>query len=673
MKLVSRKVPKNLEEETVSLLPEDPEDMWHAYNLILPGDIIHAHAIRKVVTTSNTGSTASERVHTELAIKVKSTFFDPVISSLRVSGTVTAENPHVTLGSHHTLDLEVNRPFTIIKPDGWDSIAKATLQETLSDDKDGAVAAVVMQEGLANICLITQFRTVLKVRVESVIPKKRDLASDQDAGMRRFYEKTLSTLLRTMDFTQSRPLLLASPGFVAGDFKQYIANQGRDKADKVLTAVAKQATVVHTNSGHVHSLNEVLKSPEVLAKMKDMKFARETQYVDQFFDMLKLDDGRAWYGTSAVEKAVNDGAVGPGGGVLLVNNSLFRSEDLATRKKYVAMVEKVRSDGGEARILSSDHESGQRLTMLGDIAAILNYPMLDLDDDDDDADEHDDDEHDKDTKQEMEPLMSRKMASKLALNSTRKLNSGYEIPLLGFGVYQTPLEQATDVCKKALEIGYRHIDSASGYHNQGESAASISASGIPRSEVFFTTKIPVRKFPLGYENAHKLVDIALEETKLDYLDLVLIHAPYGGPDARKDELEEYIKELEAERGEGKGGVISVGQWEVHPWLTRPDIVKWCQDRNIAVEAYCPIVRGERFGEPKIKALAEKYGKTEAQILLRWSLQRGLVPLVKSVTPSRILENTQLYDFELTAEEVEDVATTDYSPCAWDPTVETLDK
>lgn len=320
-------------------------------------------------------------MHTDLAIKVKSTFFDPVISALRVSGTVAAENPHVTLGSHHTLDLEVNRAFTVIKPDGWDSIAKAALQESLADDKDGAMAAVVMQEGLANICLITQFRTVLKVRVESVIPKKRDLASDQDAGMRRFFEKTLSTLVRTMDFSESRPLLLASPGFVAADFKQYIENQGRDKADKVLTAVAKQATVVHANSGHVHSLNEVLKSPEVLAKMKDMKFAREAQYVDQFFDMLKLDDGRAWYGTSAVEKAVNDGAVGPGGGVLLVNNSLFRSEDLAVRKKYVALVEKVRNDGGEARVLSSDHESGQRLTMLGDIAAILNYPMPDLDDD----------------------------------------------------------------------------------------------------------------------------------------------------------------------------------------------------------------------------------------------------------------------------------------------------
>lgn len=270
-----------------------------------------------------------------------------------------------------------------MKPDGWDSIASATLREALADDKDGAVAAVVMQEGLANICLITQFRTVLKVRVESVIPKKRDLASDQDAGMRKFFEKVLSTLLRTVDFTNPRPLLLASPGFVATDFKQYIANQGRDKGDKVLNAVARQATVVHANSGHVHSLNDVLKSPEVTVKMKDMKFAKETLYVDQFFDRLKLDDGRAWYGTSAVQKAVDDGAVGPGGGILLVNNSLFRSEDLATRKKYVAIVEKVRADGGEARILSSDHESGQRLAMLGDIAAVLNYPMPDLDDDDD--------------------------------------------------------------------------------------------------------------------------------------------------------------------------------------------------------------------------------------------------------------------------------------------------
>ncbi|EFZ02835.1 eRF1 domain protein [Metarhizium robertsii] len=388
MKLIDKRVLKDVEEDQVSLLPEDPEDMWHAYNLIIPGDLVHAHALRKVVTVnSGTGAAAAERVHTDLTVKVKSTFFDPVISSLRVSGVVASENDHVPMGSHHTLDIEVNRSFTVIKPDGWDSVSKATLSQALSDDKNGAMAAVVMQEGLANICLITQFRTVVKTRVESVVPKKRDTAADQDAGLKRFFEKTLSSLLRAVDFSDSRPLLLASPGFVAQDFKEFIAKRGRDKSDKVLTAISKQATVIHANSGHVYSLNEVLKSPEVIAKMKDMSYIKEAQYIDNFFDLLKMDDGRAWYGTKAVEKAVADGAVGPGGGVLLVNNSLFRSQDLATRKKYVALVDKVKNDGGEARILSSDHESGQRLKMMGDIAATLNYPMMDLDDDGEDEEE----------------------------------------------------------------------------------------------------------------------------------------------------------------------------------------------------------------------------------------------------------------------------------------------
>lgn len=247
----------------------------------------------------------------------------------------------------------------------------------------------------------------------------------------------------------------------------------------------------------------------------------------------------------------------------------------------------------------------------------------------------------------------------------------------------------------------RQIDSASAYRNQGPSGAAVLASGLKRSDVFFTTKVPMRDYPLGYENTLKLVDMALDETKLGYLDLVLIHSPYGGVESRKgawralvesvdagkvrsigvsnygvhhlDELEQYMRELEAQRGPGRGGVLSVGQWEVHPWLTRPDIVRWCRERGVAVQAYCPIVRGERFGEPKVQALAARYGKTEAQIMLRWSLQRGYVPLVKSVTPSRIAENADVFGFELTEDEVEDMATGDYSPCAWDPTVEPLDK
>ncbi|KAI1185624.1 pelota [Nemania serpens] len=394
MQLVGSKSSQRLEEVgegSLTLLPTDPEDMWHANNLIGPEDVVKAHAIRKVTTESKTGSTASERVHTDLTIRVTSTFFDPQASQLHVSGPVVVENAWVNMGQYHTLDLELNRPFTIWKKYGWDSVARETLADALKQDKDGAVAAVVMQEGIANICLITEFRTVLKQRVESTIPKKRSASSDQDSGMRRFFDKTLSTLTRSIDFSNPRPLLLASPGFVAGDFKKYMADEGMRRGDKTLSAMAKQATVVHSSSGHLHSLNEMLQSAEVTATMKDMKFAKETKSMDDFFDKLRRDDGRAWYGTAPVERAVREGAVGRGGGVLFINNSLFRSLDIATRKRYVAMVDKVREDGGEARVLSSDHESGQRLDALGGIAALLTYPIHDLDEDEEEGGNEDGD------------------------------------------------------------------------------------------------------------------------------------------------------------------------------------------------------------------------------------------------------------------------------------------
>ena len=140
-----------------------------------------------------------------------------------------------------------------------------------------------------------------------------------------------------------------------------------------------------------------------------------------------------------------------------------------------------------------------------------------------------------------------------------------------------------------------------------------------------------------------------------------------------DELEAHIKELEAERGgPGKGGVLSVGQWEVHPRCPRTDIVAWCRARNVVVEAYAPIVRGERFGEPALKKLAEKYGKSEAQVLIRWSLQKGYVPQPKSVRAERIRENAEVYDFELSQEEVKGLETEEYKPVCWDPTTSGLD-
>jgi len=206
---------------------------------------------------------------------------------------------------------------------------------------------------------------------------------------------------------------------------------------------------------------------------------------------------------------------------------------------------------------------------------------------------------------------------------------------------------------------------------------------------------------LSYAKAKAQIDATLKLTGFDYVDLFLLHAPYGGREDRKggwkalleaqeagkirsigisnygiqhlNEMEVYIKELEEERGKGKGGVIDVGQWELQPWLARPDIVEWCQKRNIFLQAYCPIVRGTRMDEKILQPLIKKYGKTGAQILLRWSIQKGFIPLPKSETPSRIEENADIYDFELTEAELDSLNTGEYAPCAWDPTMATLDK
>ncbi|KAF4630484.1 hypothetical protein G7Y89_g7657 [Cudoniella acicularis] len=255
----------------------------------------------------------------------------------------------------------------------------------------------------------------------------------------------------------------------------------------------------------------------------------------------------------------------------------------------------------------------------------------------------------------------------LTINSKLRMNSGYEIPILGYGVYQTPADACEEVVSLALKAGYLHVDSAVVYRNEAPAAQALHKSGIPREDLFFTSKVYSKD--LSYATAKTQIKETLKKTGFDYIDLMLIHAPYGGREARKgawkalleaqdegkirslgvsnygvhhlDEMEVYMKELEEERGKGKGGVIDVGQWELQPWCARPDIVEWCQKRDIVLEAYAPLVRGQRLDEPALQPLMKKYGKTFAQILMRWSLQKGFVPLPKSVTPSRIVENADV--------------------------------
>lgn len=218
-------------------------------------------------------------------------------------------------------------------------------------------------------------------------------------------------------------------------------------------------------------------------------------------------------------------------------------------------------------------------------------------------------------------------------------------------------------------------------------------SGIPREQLYFTSKVPPRE--ISYEGAKKCVDESLKQTGLDYIDLYLLHAPYGGKENRigawqalveavqagkvksigvsnygvhhLDELEKWQKS----QSKDKAGVLSVNQVELHPWLARPDIVDWCQQRGVVLEAYSPLVRSQRFDDPLLGPLSKKHNKTPAQILLRWGLQKNFVILPKSVTKSRIEENTNIYDFELDKEDMQKLNTDKYQPSAWDPTTSPL--
>ncbi|KAL1602960.1 Translation factor pelota [Nothophoma quercina] len=393
MRLLKSQIEQKTGSGFVTLLPEEPEDMWHAYNLIQEHDRIRAKAVRRVSKTSDAGSVSSQRIAMDLTIQVTSTEFDIGSGQLHVSGKVAAENEHVKLGQHHTLDLELNRKFTLEKADGWDSVALEMLKEASETERRAELWAVVLGEGTANICMITEHQTILRQRIEVGVPRKRKGGVDgHTKGMEKFFSTTLSTLLRQIDLpaataTQDKtlPLLLASPGFVANAFLAYIKTEATRTTNKPLMALIPNIVVAHSSSAHIHSLNEILSSPAITTKLSDTKYARESALMDKFLTLMRLDDGRAWYGPREVERAVDKGAVGRGGGVLMINNSLFRAQNVKQRRRWVALVDRVRDvEGGEVRVLSSLHESGKRLEGLGGVAAILTYPLEDLDEEGED-------------------------------------------------------------------------------------------------------------------------------------------------------------------------------------------------------------------------------------------------------------------------------------------------
>ncbi|WP_010529300.1 aldo/keto reductase [Lentibacillus jeotgali] len=254
------------------------------------------------------------------------------------------------------------------------------------------------------------------------------------------------------------------------------------------------------------------------------------------------------------------------------------------------------------------------------------------------------------------------------------LNNGLEMPQLGFGVWQVPDEEATPAVSKALEAGYRSIDTATLYGNENGVGKAIADSGVSREELFITTKVWNRD--QGYENTLKAFDESMEKLGLDYVDLYLIHWPMP-------EVDNYVKTYKAmEKLYHDGRVKAIGvcnfnvdhlqrlldecdvvpavnQVECHPYLQQKEVKEFCQEHNIYVEAWSPLMNGKDILQNDvIQRIAEKHDKTPAQVILRWHLQSDVIVIPKSVTPSRIEENFNAFDFELSEEDMRKIGELD---------------
>ena len=257
------------------------------------------------------------------------------------------------------------------------------------------------------------------------------------------------------------------------------------------------------------------------------------------------------------------------------------------------------------------------------------------------------------------------------------LSNGVQIPAIGFGTWQTPDDETgISAVKNALQYGYRHIDTAQGYQNEEAVGKAVRDSGIPREEIFITSKLNNPNH--GYDKAMESFEQSLQKLGTDYLDLFLIHwpNPLQYRDTWQQTNAETWKAFEELYESGKIKAIGISNFRQHhidelmktakiapmvnqirlcPGETQNELVAYCRERGILLEAYSPLGTGQIFNVPEMAAIAAKYSKTIAQVCIRWSLQNGFLPLPKSVTATRIRENLDVYDFELSSEDVKTIA------------------
>ncbi|RNF09441.1 eukaryotic peptide chain release factor subunit 1 [Trypanosoma rangeli] len=377
MRLLRKAVRPDGEVE-VKVTVNTTEDLWHLYNLLLCGDHVRTKTRRKVTKETSIGTKAAETRVITLELEVRQVDFSP--EELRVQGINVSENEHVKLGAHHTLSIITFPPqdITIVKKE-WNDITEARLKEACSSEARSDTVAVIMDNGTANLLLVTPSFMYPKAKVEVTIAKKhKNDGTARDKSIQRFFKNVLDAICTHVDFEKIKVLLVCSPAHIREEFLKYMESATVHAEAGPLRTVYKNLSKVVlvkvtdcTNDG----LRKAFADSTVASEMSSTRSAEDMKVWQSFHNTMSSDPDRCVYTPQMVYQAAMMGAIGR----LMVSDDVFRSRSPVERRFYLSLVQFVNNSGGKASVFSSNHITGEQLTQLGSVAAILLFPCPELD------------------------------------------------------------------------------------------------------------------------------------------------------------------------------------------------------------------------------------------------------------------------------------------------------
>ena len=354
--------------ESTLLQLEEDEDIWHLYNLVVPGDRVKGTTTRKIVIERAGGvQSESERKTFTISLLIDRADYDAASASIRYSGNNVGESEFIRMGQHHTMSVTVGDQLTITKQN-WDSASKNTLTEALDVSRRASVVVCLIDSGVCNMYMLTSVLMKDLAKVIVHVPKRKAASGGHDKAMQKFFEQTAKTMISNVRFDVASCIVVAGPGFVKDDYMKYLM------AKPEMQQYSKMFLVCHASGAFKHCIKELLEDPAVKQRIQSTSASAHAACLTQFYLTLKDDPDKACYGPASVCTAAQMGAISE----MMITDKLVRTATVIERRKYVAAVDMVKASGGIVHVVSEQHVTGEQLTQLSGIAALLRYPCPEI-------------------------------------------------------------------------------------------------------------------------------------------------------------------------------------------------------------------------------------------------------------------------------------------------------